>query len=80
MGRGKRAFLAVAASLGLFAMLGVGERSDMLAHASGLVFGLGFGLLLGHFVRRPVKPPAQAICLIATVVVVAGAWLLAFRH
>jgi hypothetical protein len=60
-------------------MLGVGERSDMLAHASGLVFGLGFGLLLGHFVRRPVKPPAQAICLIATVATVAGAWLLAFR-
>ena len=77
---GKRAFLAVAASLGLFAMLGVGERSDMLAHASGLAVGLGFGLLLGHFVRRPVKPPAQAICLLATVATVAGAWLLAFRH
>jgi membrane associated rhomboid family serine protease len=80
VGRGKRAFLAVAASLGLFAMLGVGERSDMLAHASGLAVGLGFGLLLGHFVRRPVKPPAQAICLLATVATVAGAWLLAFRH
>jgi Uncharacterized membrane protein (homolog of Drosophila rhomboid) len=81
VGRFKRAFLlGIAASLGLFAMLGVGERSDMLAHASGLAFGLGFGLLLGHFVRRSVKLPAQAICLIATVVTVAGAWLLAFRH
>ena len=102
VGRFKRAFLlAVAASLGLFAMLGVGEQSDMLtlfhdvfqrpgpqvgnrsdilAHASGLGFGLGFGLLWGHFVRRPVKPQAQAICLIATVAVGAGAWLLAFRH
>jgi rhomboid protease GluP len=81
VGRFKRAFLlGVAASLGLFAMLGVGERSDMLAHASGLVFGLGFGLLLGHFVRRPVRPPAQAIFLIATAATVAGAWLLAFRY
>ena len=40
---------------------------------------LGLGLLLGYFVRRPVKPPAQAVCLIATVAMVAGAWLLAFR-
>jgi hypothetical protein len=61
-------------------MLGVGERSDMLAHATGLGFGLGFGLFWGHFVRRSVKPLGQAICLIATVVAVAGAWLLAFRH
>ena len=80
VGRLKRAFLGVAASLGLFAMLGVGERSDMMAHAAGLGFGLGFGLLWGHLVRRPVKQPGQALCLIATVVVVAGAWLLAFRH
>jgi len=29
----------------LFAMLGVGRASDMLAHATGLGFGLGFGLL-----------------------------------
>jgi len=80
VGRRKRAFLGVAASLGLFAMLGVGERSDMLAHASGLGFGLGFGLLLGHFVRRPVKPLGQAICLCAAVATIAAAWLLAFRH
>ena len=81
VGRFKRAFLlGIAASLGLFAMLGVGERSDMLAHATGLGFGLGFGLLWGHFVSRSVKPLGQAICLIATVVAVAGAWLLAFRN
>ncbi len=80
VGRFKRAFLGVAASFGLFAMLGTGERADMLAHATGLGFGLGLGLLVGHFLRRPVRPPAQAICLIATVAIVAGAWLLAFRH
>ena len=80
VGRFKRAFLAIAASLGLFAMLGVGEKTDMLAHAAGLGFGLGFGLLWGRLVRRPVLQPAQAICLIVTVAAVAGAWLLAFRH
>jgi len=60
--------------------LRVGAKIDMLAHASGMAFGIGFGLLLGHMVRRPVKPPMQAACLIATVAVVAGSWLLAFRH
>jgi membrane associated rhomboid family serine protease len=83
VGRLKRAFLGIAASLGLFAMLGVGEpggRVDIMAHASGLGFGLAFGVLWGQFMRRPVKQPGQAICLIATVAAVAGAWLLAFRH
>jgi membrane associated rhomboid family serine protease len=80
VGRFKRAFLGIAASLGLFAMLGVGEKTDMLAHAAGLGFGLGFGLLWGRLVRRPVTQPAQVVCLAATVAVVAGAWLLAFRH
>jgi membrane associated rhomboid family serine protease len=80
VGRGKRAFLAVAASLGILAMLGAGERVDMLAHATGLGFGLGFGLLLGRFVRRVLGVRVQAICLFATAATVAGAWLLAFRH
>jgi len=80
VGRRKRAFLAIAASLGILAMLGTGERADMLAHASGLGFGLGFGLCLGRFLRRALGWRAQGLCLIATVVTVAGAWLLAFRH
>ena len=76
----KRAFLALAASLGLLAMLGTGEKADMLAHATGLGFGLIFGLLLARWTQRMKNAPLQGACLLATVLVVAGAWLLAFRR
>lgn len=76
----KRAFLAVAASLGLLAMLGTGEKADMMAHATGLGFGLIFGVLLARASRRLKSLTVQGACLLATVVVVASAWLLAFRH
>jgi membrane associated rhomboid family serine protease len=80
VGRLKRAFLGVAASLGILAMLGTGEKADMMAHATGLGFGLVFGLLMGCYVRRTVGARLQGLCLIATVVIVAGSWLLAFRR
>jgi membrane associated rhomboid family serine protease len=76
----KRAFLAVAASLGLLAMLGTGEKADMLAHAAGLVFGLLLGLPLARWARRLKSIAVQSACLLATVALVASAWLLAFRH
>jgi rhomboid protease GluP len=76
----KRAFLAVAASLGLLAMLGTGEKADMMAHATGLGFGLISGLLLARATRRMRSTTLQGACLLATVVVVAGAWLLAFKR
>ncbi len=76
----KRAFLAVAASLGLLAMLGTGEKSDMLAHATGLGFGLLLGLPLARFSRRFLNVRLQSACLAATVIVIAGAWLLAFKR
>src|SRR5437870_5413008 len=41
--RGRRAWLPLAAGLGLFAMLGVGEHADVLAH----LFGLGVGAVVG---------------------------------
>lgn len=76
----KRAFLAVAASLGLLAMLGTGEKADMLAHATGLGFGLIFGILLARTSRRLKGITVQGACILATAVVVAGAWLLAFKR
>lgn len=55
-GRRRRVLSIMAACLGVFAMLGVGERSDVLAH----LFGLGWGLALGALVgwRLPLPPPA----------------------
>ena len=71
---------AGAASVGILAMLGTGERADMMAHATGLGFGLIFGVLMGRYLRREVRLSTQAICLGATIATVASAWLLAFKH
>ncbi len=79
VGRFRRALLGIAAALGLLAMLGMGERSDVVAHAAGLGFGILSGVLLGLFVKRPVRALGQTVALLVTVAMIAGAWLLAFR-
>jgi membrane associated rhomboid family serine protease len=79
VGRMRRALLGIAAALGLLAMLGVGERSDVVAHATGLGFGVLLGTGLGLLLKRPVRWLGQGLCLLATVGLLAGAWLLAHR-
>jgi membrane associated rhomboid family serine protease len=78
VGRFRRALLGVAAALGLLAMLGMGERSDVVAHVTGTGFGILFGVLLGLSIKRPVRALGQALALLATVATLAGAWLMAF--
>ena len=80
VGRFKRGFLAIAAGLGLYAMLGVGEHADVRAHGAGLGLGVLLGLLMGRFLARPVGLLGQAVSLLATVATVAGSWLLAFHR
>ncbi len=79
----RRAYTVLAACLGLFAMLGVGERADVVAHAAGLglglVFGLALGLAVGSLLRRPVGWIGQSLSLLATVSTLAGAWWAALR-
>jgi membrane associated rhomboid family serine protease len=79
VGRGRRALLGIAATLGLLAMLGMGERSDVVAHAAGLGFGVLSGVFLGFFLKRPVRTLGQGLCLLATVGLLSAAWLLAFH-
>jgi hypothetical protein len=85
IGRFRRALLGIAAVLGYFAMLGVGDgskpvpRVDVVAHAAGLGFGVLAGVLAGLSLRRPVGTLGQAIALLATLTTLSGAWLLAFR-
>jgi rhomboid protease GluP len=79
VGRFRRGLLGIAAALGLLAMLGMGERSDVVAHMTGLGSGAIAGLGLGLLLKRPVRTLGQALCLTATVALVAGAWLLAFH-
>jgi rhomboid protease GluP len=80
IGRFRRGLLGIAATLGLLAMLGMGERSDVVAHAAGLGLGILTGIGLGLYLKRPVRTFGQALCLLATVGIITGAWLLAFRH
>ncbi len=75
--RRRRALTAIAACLGLFAMLGVGERSDVLAHLFGLGAGLVLGLVAGLVVRRPLTAWAQVALGLGAAGTVAGAWILA---
>jgi membrane associated rhomboid family serine protease len=77
--RRKYAWVPLAAGLGLYAMLGVGEQVDMLAH----LFGLGAGALAGGLataagVRAPGRA-LQALLGIGGLAALAGCWLLAFR-
>jgi rhomboid protease GluP len=79
IGRFRRALLGIASALGLLAMLGMGERADVVAHATGLGFGVLAGVGLGLVLKRPLRMLGQGIALLATAAIVAGAWVLAFR-
>jgi membrane associated rhomboid family serine protease len=80
VGRLRRALLGIAAALGLLAMLGMGERADVVAHATGTGFGVLFGALLGIGLKRSVRNLGQALALSGTVAILVGAWLLAFHR
>ena len=77
--RRKYAWVPLGAGLGLYAMLGVGERADLTSH----LFGLGMGVLAGSLaaatgLRAPGRA-AQALLGLGALAALAGSWLLAFR-
>ena len=76
----RRAWVPIGAGLGLFAMLGVGEHSDVLAHLFGLAAGCVLGIVAAVAVRRRLGPAAQAALALASGAALAGCWLLAFRR
>lgn len=79
-GRRRRAWLPLAAGLGLVIMLGGSERADVVAH----LFGLGAGIVAGAAVAATgVRPPGralQSLLAVLTVAVLAGCWWLAVTH
>ncbi len=75
----RRAFVVLAACLGLFAMLGVGPRTDVVAHLTGLGAGLVFGCGAGVAVRRQVPWVVQVGLLAFSAFAVVACWSLALR-
>lgn len=76
LGLGRRpAWVSVAATLGILAMLGTsGERTDVWAHAFGLAAGGGLGAVLGRILRRPPPLAAQVACGVAAAATVVASW------
>jgi rhomboid protease GluP len=77
--RRRYAWLPLGAGLGLFAMLGVGEHADVLAHLFGLAVGTLAGALVAGAGLRAPRAAGQAFLILAASVVLVGAWVLAFR-
>jgi rhomboid protease GluP len=79
LGRRRRVLKIVGACLGVFAMLGVGEKVDVLAHLFGLGSGFALGLVLAWVVKLPIRPLFDVLLGVLALAMVAGAWLLAFQ-
>jgi rhomboid protease GluP len=78
----RRAWLPIAAALGMFAMLGVGEvgqHVDVFAHLFGLAAGCLLGLAAGLAVPQRPGRIVQATLASAAAAALAGCWWLAFH-
>lgn len=74
----RRAWLPIGAGLALFAMLGVGEHSDVLAHLFGLGAGVMIGVATALIARQRIGAWGQAVSGALAAAALAGAWLVAF--
>jgi len=75
----RRAWIAVAGSLALLAMLGTSPHADILAHLFGLLVGLMLGVATAMTVRRAPGRALQWTLAATGIATVIGCWLLATR-
>ena len=73
--RSAPAWVALAAGVGLLAMLGTGESSDMAAHVSGLAVGTLLGVVIARLLTRPPGVVLQSFGLLGSGAVIWLAWL-----
>jgi rhomboid protease GluP len=76
----QRAWLPIGAGLGLFAMLGVGEHSDVFAHLFGLGMGSVLGIVAARALPRRPGPVIQGVLVSGALAVISGCWWLAFHR
>ncbi|HEY0705223.1 MAG TPA: rhomboid family intramembrane serine protease [Polyangia bacterium] len=79
IGRRRAILQVIGACLGVFAMLGVGEKVDVLAHLAGLGLGLGLGVVVARTFKFPLSRNLDLLAGLAAGALLSGAWLLAFR-
>jgi membrane associated rhomboid family serine protease len=77
--RRRYAWLPLGAGLGLFAMLGVGEHSDVWAHFFGLAVGALTGTAFAATGRRAPGRLSQTLLIVGVSALFIGAWRLALR-
>jgi rhomboid protease GluP len=70
-----RAWLPIAAALGLLAMLGTSADSDVLAHLFGFIIGAGLGVASGVLLSPPPRPRLQGLLALTALTTVVAAWL-----
>ncbi len=76
----QRAWLPIGAGLGLFAMLGVGQHSDVFAHLFGLGMGCVLGIVAARALPRRPGPVIQGVLVSGALAVISGCWWLAFHR
>ena len=78
--RRRKGWITIGAGVALLAMLGTGEKSDLLAHLFGFLAGAGLGLFAGLWQREaPVRSWRQPALALAALLPLAAAWALALR-
>lgn len=78
--RGRRAWLPIAAGLGLLAFLGTaGERVDLWAHLFGFVFGVALGIASALIVKRRPAARVQWLWGMGALALIIFSWALALQ-
>jgi len=73
-GERARAWIPLGAGVALLALLGAGQRSDLMAHLFGLLSGIAIGALILLASRRRPGERAQRLCGAAALTLLVAAW------
>ncbi len=76
-GNGFQALLPLGGGLALLAILGSGAHTDRMAHLFGFLLGCVGGFFYGIWIKRPVSNKYQLFCLVLTIGILTGAWIIA---
>lgn len=76
----RRAWVAVAAAIGLLAMLGSAAGTDVIAHLFGFLVGIALGVVTGLLLERLPSRRAQTVMAVTAVLAVLGCWAMALGN